>query len=391
MPSHISHALLVDRVVAIVEEVSGRTIIEPSRPSDRWGARYRTLVLGAQGPDPFLHNHRRKPRGFRYGAILHRKGSAALLAHLAAALRERGGSEGHAGGLFPPGAHAAPTAPATPDAPPSPTATGSIAAERRALILAWSVGYITHVWLDRIVHPYINVHAGWRGVPDSHPDRPAMHAFLERLIDVQLLSHLRGQSVAEYAFLERVRLGSRELWPVGHAVSAALRAALSSASGDAELAHRLLNAFRDSRGFWEFTEAPTRAYFRRARQAERDGAIDRRWLSLVHPPPEAIPFDVLNLERRRWSHPCDGRLRFTDSVPALFERAVERSVRSVLVWLAAAGVATRTQATHHDAVLADIGDANLNDGLTGDPPCRRAVATPLPLIDLYDDLKSSLG
>ncbi|MFW5695207.1 MAG: hypothetical protein ACOCYB_08555 [Alkalispirochaeta sp.] len=335
MPSHISHALLAEQVFRDVDS-----------PPIVWDARVRAiLVAGAQGPDFFLHNHRRTPRGYRYGALLHRKGNAPLLRSLA---------------------------------------ESSATAQCRDDLTAYALGYITHVWFDRMAHPYINWSAGWRGVPDTHPDRPAMHAFLERLIDVQLLRELRDQSVREFGFAGRLPRRASDFFRMRGYLVSALQAALVSAAGDSQLPRRLLNALHDSLAFYKFTEAPDSSYYVRARARERRGELSSRWLSIVHPPEETITVDALNLQHRPWSHPCDPQRHATADIPALFEAARARSVSSFKTWFRA--VREPSESNFQD-IIEDIGAENLNDGITADPPCRRTYCEPLPLIDLYWDIK----
>ena len=336
MPSHIAHALLAEDLLVAPDRPDIPTPDDTSR---------RLLVLGSQGPDIFLHNHRRTPRGFRYGALLHRKGSDLLLAHVAAriaTLRSRVHRE-------------------------------------RALALAF--GYIGHVWLDRFVHPYINYHAGWRGVPDRDAQRPAMHAFLERLIDVQLLDHLRGCSVRDYDFYRRLpRSWSNGSLPPA-SIAAAIRAALVSANTDTRLPTRLGNALCDALDYYRSTSRLDADYFHRARRAELRGAVGFRWLAVVHPPADLIPFESLNTEHRRWYHPCDRRIASNDSVLDLYRAALERSIGSCRVFH------TAMMTGRYSDVAVDIGPHNLNDGISSDPPCRKRIAEPLPVLDLYRRIK----
>ena len=338
MPSHISHALLAEAVAADLIAAGWELFRDPDLLP--------LLITGAQGPDLFLHNHRRKPRGFRYGALLHRKGNSTLLSALAV------------------GAHDADCAPE---------------------LAAFAAGYITHVWFDRGAHPYINWSAGWRGTPDHHPDRPAMHAFLERLIDVQLLRLRTSQSVAEYGFAAKLPRRADLFFLMRPVLATALQHGLVSARDDAQLPRRLLNALHDSISFYRFTDSPDRRYFQAARAAERAGRASSRWLSVVHPPEELISVDALNTAGRVWRHPCDPRRESTDSIPDLFETARRRSVESFVRWHAV--MTSPTDAAR--ASLEDhIGPWNLNDGIAEDPPCRRTLCDPLPLLELYQEIKS---
>lgn len=331
MPSHISHAILAEDLADTLGDVAD--------------AHRALLVAGAQGPDFFLHNHHRRPRGFRYGALLHRKGNAALLVSLA---------------------------------------RSSACSTRAPEIAAYALGYLSHVWLDRIAHPFINWHAGWRGKPDNHPERPMMHAFLERIIDVQLLRDSRDQRVADYRFVDRLPDSIATFSQLRPDLEAAIRAALVSTGGDARLSRRLLNALYDSLAFYRFTESPDEEYFRVARERERSGEISGRWLSLVHPPESLLTVDALNRSRTEWAHPCRPEQRSTASLPELVKQAREASLECWKLWQAAAARPSEQQFV---ALHRAIGEENLNDGITADPPCRRRDCDPLPLLELYASIK----
>ncbi len=345
MPSHISHALLVEESIDNTGGFSGKAL---RRNISADPVLRKIAVLGAQGPDIFLHNHRRKPRGFRYGAILHRKGNADVLVDLA--LQSRG------------------------EMPPP----------ERDEVAAFALGYLSHVWMDRLCHPYINYHAGWRNAPDRHSDRPWMHAFLERIIDVQLLRHLRNLSVGEYGFVRRIASVREELLPLRRHIVRAIRSALWSSRDDGMLERRLANALYDSLGYYRFSESPGMDYFVEGRSLERRGEINPRWLALVHPPEELLMVDALNLERRPWSHPCDPSRSSNETFPALFHRALRRTVDTFDTW-----AMVMEGSVPPEQLRFKIGDQNLNDGITGDPPCRRVHCQPLPLITLYQQIKTA--
>ena len=71
MPSQLAHMLLA-------EEACGLAFGSPSAFRD--APAHPFLVLGAQGPDIFYHNRRRKPSGLHFGALIHRKGYGRLTA-----------------------------------------------------------------------------------------------------------------------------------------------------------------------------------------------------------------------------------------------------------------------------------------------------------------------
>lgn len=353
MPSHISHALLVEELIS--RGLPGGQFVPAPPPTLPIAP---ILYLAAQGPDPFLHNHRRRPRGFRYGALFHRKGNEEFLGSLAQTVRADPG------------------------------------ASERGWLAAWALGHISHVWMDRVLHPYINWSAGWRGVPDVHPDRPAMHAFLERLIDVKLLRHLRDCDVASWDFASRLPPASTELRRLSRTLTGAIRKSLVSAMDDDRLWRRLANAWADAYGLYRHTSRPDERYLSEGVRSERAGRLKARWLSIVHPPEALITVDVLNLERRSWSHPCgdsDGttdNLESNETVIDLFERALAATEVSWRAWLDAAGLASSppVDVTARPATTI-VGHENLNDGRTGDPPCHRVKADPLPLVELFNSIK----
>lgn len=254
-------------------------------------------------------------------------------------------------------------------------------------LAAFTLGYISHVWMDRIMHPYINYSAGWRGMPDKHPDRPAMHAFLERIIDVQLLRLLKNQSIQEYRFLTRLPSSGRDLSVLRVHIAKAIRDTLKSASDDSLLEQRLANALFDSLGYYRYTESPGPEYYHAGRERERAGTINPRWLSVVHPPEELLMIDGLNRERRRWQHPCDPSRTSNASVPTLFDRCLAHTMDTFYSWLQCAGQGS--DSTCLQTLEEELGEENLNDGIKADPPCRRSVCSPLPLLGLYHRIKTS--
>lgn len=347
MPSHISHALLVEKALSRLE--SG----DPAGAGSDRSPRVKAIaILGSQGPDIFLHNHRRKPRGFRYGALLHRKGNAQIVSSLA-------------------------------------ESAATLSGLPRAELAAFTLGYISHVWLDRLAHPYINYSAGWRGMPDRHPDRPAMHAFLERLIDVQLLRVLCNRSIREYSFLGRLPTSGRDLSALRRHICGAIRRALRSAEEDDLLEARLANALFDSLRYYRHTESPEPEYFYLARTREREGLLNPRWLSVIHPPEELVQLDSLNAEGRPWRHPCTPSRGSNATVPDLFDRALERTVEVFKLWISCSEERPAPSPPSLQALERAMGEENLNDGITGDPPCRRKACDPLPLLELYQRIKTA--
>lgn len=346
MPSHISHALLVEE---LLDDGARSDLTDTLFSAIAKDDRSRSIaVLGAQGPDIFLHNHRRKPRGYRYGALLHRHGNAELLDSLAvsAASEDTGGDM---------------------------TTT------------AYAVGYISHIHLDRVCHPYINWSAGWRGTPDRHTDRSAMHAFLERCIDSVFLMDTRGISVPAFDFLSHLPARGIDLVGLRRNIVTALQTALRSAPDDSRIERRIANAFNDAYGFYRHTNIPDEAYFREARAMERRGTLRPRWLSLVHPPASIVSVDVLNRSHRTWAHPCDNSRKSDMSFLEMYAEALKRSRETIQAFLT---VVREPLEKNRTTLKNSVGPWNLNDGIQADPPCTRRYCDPLPLLELYAEIKS---
>ena len=323
MASHIAHLLFAEESATRAGMSLDRTVP--------------LYVLGAQGPDLFLHSQRRKPRAIQYGGLFHRKGFAALVARLA---------EG------------------SPDA------------------RAYAAGFLTHIVLDRVSHPFINYFAGWwdRDRPDTKGYQH-MHPFLERLLDIELLQRREGIHPKEIAFHRLVDCGSQLPESFLQELCDALRRSVDSAARDQELRKRVQNAYADSLGYYRYTGEVDEAYLREARRRQETGEISDRWLSLVHPPSLPYELDVLNLSHREWCHPCDSSLESRDSFLDLWERGVPRAA-SLLQRLSPGGT---------EDLEREIGDKNLNDGIYGATPCRRTHMDPLPLRELYDRIRKGAG
>ncbi|TVR64784.1 MAG: hypothetical protein EA426_00365 [Spirochaetaceae bacterium] len=327
MPSHITHALHI-------EETLRSLITDP--PADHTPSQFH--YLGAQGPDLFLHNRRRRPSGLRYGAILHR------------------GSIGRFIGAMHDAAEKIPS----PDA--------------RNHAYDFILGFAAHAVLDRACHPFINYFAGrWDPAHPETEENRGMHSFLERLLDVDLLRVLRSTAPREYDFARRLGSERLSLDIIARIVPDALAATYRSAKGDRHLADRLENALLDSYGFYRFTNDVSRDDA--ARLARRpDGSIEPLRLTVVHPPFLPDGLDFANARGSRWFHPCAPETAHTESFRDVFSRAV-RDGSTVLSGIIEARDTPDAAARIHEIV----GDENLSDGGPPGARCGEFIADPLPL------------
>lgn len=342
MPSQITHALAAERLASLLPDSEANSDLY-------W------LYLGAQGPDIFFYSLRRKPRGIYYGTILHRKGNADLVCSIAEQVAQ---TTGFLGNHF----------------------------------YHYLLGWISHVFLDRNMHPYINYRAGWHGVPDTNPLRRYMHAFLERIIDTQLLYLLRGIEPSDFRLHDTLQVHLTIPEELHTTLTVSLKGVSRAAEIDEELDIRISNAYLDMMGYYAFVDNPPDRYYFEARRREMEGELSERWLSIVHPRREWISFDSLNLDHIWWHHPCIIGWSSNYSVPDLFEESIRDSLGAArLLHALRNDVEPRYRREFLGDLRSSLGTTNLNDGLTGDTGCRREIAAPLPLISLYERIKRRLS
>ena len=312
MPSQILHVLHGKAVLALVP--SGKAILADQELEG-------LFCLGCQGPDIFYHNQRTRPLALEYGSLLHRRGYGSFAAALGASL----------------------------------AATGA----RGQAHLA---GFICHAFLDRALHPFLISRAGpgpgssslaessdlagatapaRSGVEADGNSRARLHIFLERLLDVALAGYLKeGQNLRAQTELLTLPARTALGW-LPAPLAAALRTAFPArASHDEKLEQRIKNALSDSAGFFEatdpenFSDSPLVRHLLPAEASP--GNLDRRLslAALIHPRAAAVlnqmeALDVLNLGHAEWLHPCEGCAAGSDSVPDLFEDAVDAAAKAL--------------------------------------------------------------
>lgn len=353
MPSQIAHALCA-------EETLRATLPRTAHLIDTDPKIAAHLAFGAQGPDIFYHNQRRRPTSIQYGTLLHRRGYGTVTARLVADAAASGFSPSSALG-------------------------------------AYIIGFITHAILDRHLHPYINYRAGRpiQGDPSTERYR-TMHAFLERLIDVALLQELRGESTGEYSFLQKIEPmvtadpdGSEWVSPMERA----LVKTFDRAAEDTRLTQRLKNAWSDAIGYYRFTSGITPENMTEALHREEAGEISPHWLSIVHPPNVPNDIDVLNTQHADWTHPCSSRRRSSVSVVEMYHRSVKESIAIVtdlIPWWNALLGDTPKAGDPLIAIAERVGDYNLSDGRPRKRPCRPRHMAPLPLPELQQRIRDSI-
>ena len=343
MPSHITHLLFAEDCCS---KAGLQSLGEPANRS--------YLALGAQGPDLFYHNQRRKPSGLTYGSLMHRHSYGSAVSHMA-------------------------------------TWTWTQGLPLESWAGAWVVGFATHAILDRFAHPYINYFSGWVEPGDPHTERfRSMHPFLERLIDVALLNSVRGMHPNSLNFSELSNCGESPSAAWLDMVETALSATYQVAAGDAELRDRLTSAYLDTAGYYRFTNVVDEHSLREGLGREERGEIGARWLSIVHPLSVPDTVDVLNEGHATWTHPCNGKERYSDSFRDRYNQALA-SATVMVGEIADAWNDTSHSAEDRRRRIEDaVGNWNLSDGRNTERPCRKHRADPLPLRELQNQIRDSV-
>lgn len=354
MPSHLTHQVFVEE--AIRRASNANTKVAPSGDVD--GA---ALTLGAQGPDTFYHNQRRKPSALEYGSMIHRRGYGRLCAKI---FRQAASTENDA---------------------------------VRASAGAYLIGFASHAILDRHTHPFINYWSGWWDRSNSDTERlRGMHPFLERLIDVHVLKRYRFTTPLAYGFYKRVTCGDEPPAWLLAIQEAAMRATYPRAARDGQLRARLTSAYLDTLGYYRFTDKVDTEYLAEARRRELAGEVSSRWLAIVHPPSIPRDLDVMNAQHRRWCHPCSSREVHEESFWELFERGLDEMTEVVHAIWGAWSLATNrdldTGAVDDaaDQVERAVGNFNLSDGRENERPCEKRHSDPLPLPQLLDEIRERI-
>jgi len=343
MPAQICHLLFAEEALrgALGEQAAGLL--------ERHGNLFR---FGAQGPDFFYHNQRTRPTGLKYGVAAHHEGYGRLTANLVRGFRRL-------------------------------EARGIDEAVRGELT-AFTLGWATHAFLDRVAHPFIVYFSGW--VDSTRPETGKYfrcHIFFERILDVLTLRERRGQETAELSLPGLLGCGPVLPYPLVKTLLKALNAAYPRMSRKSLDRRRIENAYADAMFFYTYTDPSEPRY--RQLSLERDREAPKRRLALFHPQELPSGIDFLNRAHAGWRHPCLGETS-TASFPQLYEQALAQAVPALSV----VGEALTGRRTAEE-VEAAVGNASLNTGLERAQRCHLQYCAPLPLAELLDGLYRQSG
>ena len=309
MPSQLLHTLFGEDVTAgIYRRLESRFGVVAGKALEKiQDTHKKAFVLGCQGPDIFYHSQHRRPVALEYGTLLHRRGVGVFTSELL----KRG----------------------LPDSAPDEDDVRNRRREKGISALgAYALGFMTHAILDRLTHPYI-VYKSDRPPPVS-ARRDRSHAFLERIIDVLMLDHLRKADVLIWDQEGMLAVPCEDLPP---GLMELLRQALvkaypERAGKDEKLIVRIENTFLDCAFFYRATApANTPVKTRKAMLAIDDDFIPMSKGYVAYLYPEKLParIDFLNLKKRPWYYPAGEKKEDLRSFPELYQDAVEAATDSL--------------------------------------------------------------
>jgi hypothetical protein len=310
---------------------------------DRLGAD-RFAVLGAQGPDLFLHNQRTEPSGLRFGVALHAKGYGSYVRALAeAAVKAGAGAD-------------------------SPEA-------------AYVYAYASHAFLDRAVHPFIACFAGFVDPRDPGTGKYAqMHAFFERIIDVLCFERSVGADLGGYDFFGSVDCGAHMPPSLVALNESALLATRGVGEAPETIRKKIENAYSDTMNIYRLTNPPDTENRERAREHDGRQNSRKKFLALFHPAALPTDIDFANAARAAWRDPLSDGTTRNESLWDLFDAAEGKAVPALrLIADVFAGKAAA------DGIAAAVGEGNLSNGKEG-RASRKKFMEPLPLPELLDSL-----
>ena len=307
MPSQLLHTLFGEDVITeIYRRMESRFGVVAGKALEKIRDTHRkAFALGCQGPDIFYHSQRKRPVGLEYGTLLHRRGAGILTA-----------------GLLKMG---------LPDPPPDEEDIRMHRREKGINALGiYSLGFMTHAILDRLAHPYI-VYKSDRPPPET-ARRDRSHAFLERIIDVLMLKHLRSTEIASWdqegilaATCENPPLGLKELL-----ARVLIHAFPERAGKDEKLSRRIENTFLDCAVFYRITAPANMPLGPLGTAFTLDEVpLSKGYVAYLYPEKLPAHIDFLNLSKRPWYYPAGEKKEDLRSFPELYTEAVETAANSL--------------------------------------------------------------
>ena len=219
---------------------------------------------------------------------------------------------------------------------------------------AYVCGHLCHWALDSTAHPYIFGRTG-QGSPESS----IRHHTMESLIDAIMLKIKKGQTIQDFYFPAIADCSREEK----RAVARVYVPAISRIFQDDIRPHLIADSLDDWHNMQKrFYDAAGRKK-RGLQMAEKAVGQENLISGLVVPLEIEANWAVLNLQHKRWVHPCDGTVVSTDSFLDLYDQAVEKAVEAMTLFLEALANPDREA-----AFFGFLDDRGYDTGLNNDAP-----------------------
>lgn len=180
--------------------------------------------------------------------------------------------------------------------------------------LAYLMGHICHWALDMMTHPYIFYRTG-----DCKGESAGLHHRFESMMDAMMLKRYHDLDIADYRSYEICQFDEEMLKAIARIYVPAVKHAL----------HQEIKVYqlREALTSWKDIQAllydPNHKKVKLVKAVEK--LINKPWLISGNIVPKWIDetFDVLNLEKNVWIHPCDEAVASDASFLELFEQAID--------------------------------------------------------------------
>lgn len=187
-------------------------------------------------------------------------------------------------------------------------------------MLAYVFGHLCHWALDMITHPYIFHRTGdCKGLSASH------HHRFESMMDTLMLKKYHNKDIKDYPFYEICTYDEDMLKAIARIYVPAVQEALQ----------KELKVYDIRIALNEWKDIQKLLYDPHNRKApilkSIEKAIQKPWLisGNVVPKEMDLNFDILNLEKKTWMHPCDEIEIYNDSFLDLFDKAIHIAIEAI--------------------------------------------------------------
>lgn len=180
--------------------------------------------------------------------------------------------------------------------------------------LAYLMGHLCHWALDMTTHPYIFYRTG-----DCKGDSAGLHHRFESMMDAMMLKRYHNLDIEDYRCAEICQFDEEMLKAIARIYVPAVKSALDQDIKVYQL-REALSSWGDIQGM---LYDPSHKKVKVVKTIEK--LINKPWLISGNIVPKWIDeaFDVLNLEKQIWVHPCDDACTSDASFIELFEQAID--------------------------------------------------------------------